>query len=368
MIARLGTAVGGCLYMAGALAALPWAAGDGAHPVCKQAMQLASAMFVSTAPRWEAPLAIAADLPSKLVWGAERANLAGGGALTSSAVFDTITPDGAPVFWASSVAQGALRVVISTQPMGWRGDMYSAYLLDAAVAPQDFVRSMEAGSGSTAPYQSVVEDAWRPPWVFQPHAPQPLWLIDAGQPFLALADWRVFTSAQAQPVCTIAFKPAGQSVVPASLPALQQLVQQLQEALGPGSGEGTLQPTARIRMEAQHVVANAVWRPWALADSQVYNSRSEVDAGLQAWAQGHAARRQLYGEIRQTYPVAERALAAHYASAHALAPAQAREVAAWATDLVYRAFFVFAQRPQGTRDEGVRHHPWPRSPERRSSD
>lgn len=129
--------------------------------------------------------------------------------------------------------------------------------------------------------------------------------------------------------------------------------------MGPGNDEGTLQPTARTRLDAKHVLANAGLRPWALVDGNAYNSRSEVDAGLENWAKANSSRRRLYGEILKEYPVAERSLAAYYASAYGLKPQKAQEAAAWVLDLVFRSFFVFSNGQNYFRYDGVRTNPWP---------
>lgn len=327
MIARLGIAVCFFLQATVALASLPFATGDISRSECIDAMKLARAMYQSTAQRLYAPLTIPADLRSTLVIGASARDISGGHALTSTEDFEKLPQDTRSIYWAKET-NGALRVVVREVPVGWHGDTYDLYLLDAAVAKDDFLNSIESAPGSS-PYQPVVSDAWRPPLVFQLDQRKAKWFIDVGQPFQILPDWRVYSSKDRHAICTIAFSPRGKD--PAGLlprPATR-LARKLDEALGPGNDEGTLHPTARTRLDAKHVLANAALRPWALTDGDAYNSRSEVDAGLEDWAKVNNSRRRLYSEIRKEYPLAEHSLAAYYASAYGLKPQQAQEAAAW---------------------------------------
>lgn len=242
--------------------------------------------------------------------------------------------------------------------MGWRGDMYNLYLLDNGVAKDDFLRSIESAPGSS-PYQPIISDAWRPPLVFQRDKPKEKWFVDVGQPFQILSDWHVYTAKTGQAVCIIAFSPPGKSPVGLLPRAVTRLARKLDEALGPGNEEGTLQPTARTRLDAKYVLANAALRPWALTDGDAYNSRNEVDAGLEEWAKANNSRRRLYGEIQKEYPLAERSLVAYYASAYGLPPQQAQEAAVWVLDLIFRSFFVFSNGQNYFRYDGVRTNPWP---------
>ena len=169
----------------------------------------------------------------------------------------------------------------------------------------------------------------------------------------------MYSSAERREICTIAFSPPGKDVAGRLPHAVTRLARKLDEALGPGNDEGTLQPTARTRLDAKHVLANAALRPWAFVDGNAYNSRSEVDAGLENWAKINKTRRRLYDEILNEYPAAERSLAAYYASAYGLQPKMAQKAAAWVLDLVFRSFFVFSNGQNYFRYDGVRTNPWP---------
>jgi hypothetical protein len=357
MIARLGTAVCFFLQATAAFASLPFATGDISRPECIDAVKLARAMYQSTAQRLYAPLSIPIDLQSTLVLGASARDISGGDALTSTEDFEKLPQDTRSIYWAKET-NGALRVVVREVPVGWRGDMYDLYLLDAAVAKGDFLNGIESATGSS-PYQPLVSGTWRPPLVFRRGQPKAIWFIDVGQPFQILSDWRVYSSKERHAICTIAFIPPGKDPAGLLPRPVTKLARKLDEALGPGNDEGTLQPTARTRLDAKHVLANAALRPWALTDGDAYNSRSEVEAGLEDWAKVSKSRRRLYSEIRKEYPLAEHSLAAYYASAYGLQPQKAQEAAAWVLDLTFRSFFVFSNGQDYFRYDGVRTNPWP---------
>jgi hypothetical protein len=114
----------------------------------------------------------------------------------------------------------------------------------------------------------------------------------------------------------------------------------LTEALGRGNDEGTLHPTDRITAETHNVWANAILRPWAL-ENVAYNSRAEVDAGLKQWAAVNPRRRAVHAALLRQYPRAQATLAAYYRAHFHLAPRQAKAMARYATDLVFRDYFVF---------------------------
>lgn len=356
MITRLSIVFSFILQATVALAS-PLATGDVSRPECGDAMKLAKEMFQSTAQRLYAPLLVPTSLRSTLVLGASELDISGGDALTSSDDFERLPQDIGNIYWAKE-ANNALRVVVREIPVGWRGNMYDLYLLDTEVSKDDFLNSINSATGSSR-HQPVVSDSWRPPLVFQHPQLKAKWFIDVGQPFQILSDWRVYSSKGRRAICTIAFSPHGDDATGLLPRPVRTLARKLDEALGPGIDEGTLQPTARTRLDAKHVLANAALRPWALVDRNAYNSRSEVDAGLENWANANSSRRRLYSEILKEYPAAERSLATYYSSAYGLQPQKAQEAAAWVLDLVFRSFFVFSNGQNYFRYDGVRTNPWP---------
>ncbi len=357
MIVRLGIATWLLVQATVAFASLPSMTGDVSRPECIDAEKLARDVFQSTARRLYDPLKLPAGLQSTLLFGAPRLESSGGDVRKSTVGFEEIPQDNPRVYWAKET-NGALRVVVRADPVGWRGDQYYLYLLEADVTKDDFLNSFDSDSQRSI-YQSVVSDSWNPPLVFQHAQNKTKWFIDVGQPYQILSDWRVFSSKDRSAICTITFSPPGKEAV-ARLPLpVTKLARKLDATLGPGLDEGTSQPTARLRGNAQHVLANAALRPWALVDHDACDSRSVVDAGLKDWSKITGSHRRLYGEILKEYPAAERSLATYYTRVFGLQPAKAQEVAAWVTDLVFRSFFSFPSAQGCLRDDLASTNPWP---------
>lgn len=323
-----------------AAVALPQVHGDGDAPECRDAALLAQAMFKSASPRVYAPLQLPAGMASELLLGALALDISGGNALLDAGGFEKIPqPDLRSVYWEQA-AKADARIVLREANGGWRGDRYALYLPDRAMAQADFLRALASGSGDGLALQ--LDNAWRPPLVFRLRATGGKWFIDVGQPFAPLDGWRVFAATDGHYAqrCTIVFQPEAVATQ-ARLPgALGDLLRLLDQALGPGNDEGSLQQTARLRNGVLHIVANARLRPWAVSAADAYNTRAEVDAGLARWAVNRQ-RRALQARIAQVYPEAQRALAAHYQRSQDMPEAKADAEAGRVLDLLLRAHFVF---------------------------
>jgi len=353
MLARLCIAIFFCLKATVVLASLPSATGDISSLECRDAIKLARAMFQSTAPRLYAPLTMPVDFKSTLVLGASELDISSGGVLGTSEDFERIPEGIRSIYWARET-NAAMRVVVREIPHGWRGDMYELYLLDDAITKDDFLSSIGTAT-DTSRYQAVVAGTWRPPLVFQHPGQTTKWFIDVGQPFNVFSDWRVFSSNNTHALCTITFKPQGINAEDRLPRSMKKLIHKLDEALGPK----TLWPAARTKLDAQYILANAALRPWALIDRDAYNTRSEVDAGLEDWAKANRSHALLYREITSEYPAAEHALAAYYVNTYGLSPRDAGDVAIWVLDLAFRSFFVFSNGQDNVRNISVRTNPWP---------
>jgi hypothetical protein len=234
------------------------------------------------------------------------------------------------------------------------------YFLDPAVTVESFVNNFTSNRDENSRYPAIIEDSWQAPLVFQGGQPNESWFIDVGR-YTVLGDWRVFSSKGNDVICTIGFFPRGENPSRLLPPPVMALANKLDEVLGAdGEYAGTLQSVARVRGHSWDVLANAALRPWALTDSDGFNPRSEVDAGLKGWAEVNNSRRRLLGEIVKAYPLAERSLAEYYVNTYGLSSQDAREVAAWTIDLIYRSFFVFHRDLNYYYDVyQAKENPWP---------
>lgn len=358
--------VGVVFALVTAVAAFPARPAEVTRPECADARLLAQTMFQSDSPTLYAPLRLPPDMRSSLVLGATERDISAGDALTATDLFEKLplsvdssmsTPRG--VYWLRTPGKEQRRIVVAEESFGWRGDMYWLYLADPGLAPETFLQE-RATESLGADAVAVISNSWRPPLVFQLPEASGQWFIDVGQPFQPLGRWMVYASNSAEPICNVSFgtQPGSQErLLPAEVRALSRL---LDEALGPGRNEGTLHPTATIRDHAARVSANAAFRPWALGDTQLANSRAQVDAGLKAWARGVRPRQALLRKIGETYARASRPLAAYYKRFFGLSDADADKVSAWALDVIFRSYFVFPRGGEDPEGNDLTGNPWPR--------
>lgn len=129
-------------------------------------------------------------------------------------------------------------------------------------------------------------------------------------------------------------------------------------SLGPGLNEGTLQPTAAIRNRVRHLWANAALRPWALTDRDRYNSKEEVNSGLEEWSKNGPSYRNVYRKIMITYPLAERDLAEYYKKRFHLQSSDAERLAKWVLEIAYCANYSFSNGQDYFRYDNVDNNPW----------
>lgn len=340
-------------WMPNVSATVPRMTGATKNPVCVDAMRLANGVFRSSAVRLYAPDALPSGMASRMILGTFMSDVSGGDALRKGMTndFERVAIPGGSLYWLRQVKGHARHIVITSESVGWRGDLYSLFLVDASIDKKYLLDNWRAHGRDAS--KAVIANTWRPPWVFR--------LPDGTAWFVSLPrPWRVY-AGMSKPICTIRFTEAPGDPVRHLPQAVRWLVADLDEALGhPSHAQGTLHSVARTRQHARRVLFNVALRPWALAEhSAVYNSREEVDAGLAKWAKIAPSYARIFVDIRKIYPQAEEALASYYADRFHLTSAHARKEARWVLDLMYRSWFVFHS------DEGMFHHddvntnPWP---------
>lgn len=341
----------------------PKISGNIASQECSDADHLAKTMFNSLSPRLYAPVIIPDGMHSKIVLGASSLDISGGEALEEDKEqFEKVHQPGdhsvRSIYWSAHTENG-VRIVVKETSAGWRGDVYSLYLIGADVTQIDFLKDVK-NNFSNPKYAALFSGAWRPPLIFRTKSSKKTWFIDVNDPSQILADWNIYqgTLSGFQLSCTVKFRPEitkAENLLPQSVSRLSHL---LDETIGPGNDEGTLQPTARLRLNVQHIWANAALRPWALSESDIYNSRDEVDAGLLAWSQGGPTYRRVYKEILRSYPIAESSLGKYYQKQFLLSEKKARRLAKWVLDIAFRSNYAFSNGGDYFRYDNVNTNPW----------
>lgn len=340
----------------------PQIIGEAAHPQCRQALAMARQAFRSTSASLLWP--IVAPEGSRITLAPNVEELSGGDALTADpSVFDRIESDplvySFVIYWQREPSFGK-RIAVVDRARGWRGDWFTVHLLAPTVTVDRLSKQVldEASSGTTwGLFEPVLGDnRWLPPLFLKDGSSGMDWFIDRGNSWDVQADWAVYTIGDEglNSACRVRFaSPKGLQRLP---PAVRRLAALLDEALGPGNDEGTLQPTARIRGDVEDGWANAGSRPWALTD-RPYNTRAEVERGLAEWTRHVPARKRVYRAIQRAYPEAERGLARYYVQNFGLSAEVARTFSRYAVDHMLRAYFVFPAG--GFRYPGVEATVWP---------
>lgn len=348
-LVRCGLGLGVVLMAATSARAVPTIAGNAHDRRCLVALGMAQAAYRAPDFSVDWPIHRPADPGTRIIFQQNDADLSGGDAVSAEPTEFTTLPQSAAgagkTYWGRLVSAGK-RLVVTEESVGWRGDWYSLYLLDADQSPQLFVQqySSQPNGEGDARKPALGGQRWNPPIILTSRAPTGYWVIDRGEPYKVMPDWRVFAVGRTglRPICRIAFGAAARAGLTAMPTAVRRLAADLDEALGPGTGEGTLQQTAAIRNSIAYAWANAAVRPWALT-AEPYNSRSEVNAGLAEWAKDSRARTALLKRVASDYPAAKRALAAYYAAHPRRHSGRGGTDADHVLDTLFRSYFVFSK-------------------------
>lgn len=311
---------------------------------CKDAFQMASDTFKSNSMYLFSDLKFENVSSIRMVLGANNLDISGGDSLVfESAAFDKIPNSDAPAvrstYWQLK-PKYKNRLVVKEANAGWRGDMYSLYIVSEDIKSEEFLADT---NGDHRKFVPVISDSWRPPMIFWNANLDQYWFVDVGQPFQFLSDWSVYADGQfgVRPICTIQFHPSVTKAIDLLPTAVGELERLLDETMGSGSDEGTLQPTARLRVEVEHIWANAAMRPWVVGDA--YNTRDEVDVALEGWSEKGSSYRRIYLKIRNQYPVAERALSLYYQQRFGKSEDEAKRLSASVLDVAFRAHYTFSR-------------------------
>jgi hypothetical protein len=320
-------------------------------PECQRAFAIARDMFSYNENYLYAPFTPPAGSGDTLVLRREQLDVSSGNALIhDDGVFERVNHRFGRSFWQRTPQDGK-RLVVDVQPYGWRGDQYIVYSLPVSTPRTVF----DVDNFHRPDITFLVEDSWQPPAVLR-NAEEALWLISFDS--YALAPWRIDLAGSnaTEPACTIQFRPEGRNAFDLLPADVLLFAVQIDETLGDGRNEGTLNQTGRDRSRMQHIWANAIYRPWAVAETS-YGSRAEVDAGMRRWARQAPSFRAHYDAMTAQYPRAEAALALHYEREFGLTTEQAQTTAAYVINAAYTASYTFHR--DDFRPPARTPNPWP---------
>jgi hypothetical protein len=329
---------------------------------CRLTHHLSLVKFHSRDYSMSGPIKPAAESPLQFALQVVEEDISGGDALVATAdhFTDEARQSGARhLFWEIR-PRARKRIVVLVDRFNWQGDIHSAYVLDSDVSPRELIADLVHPRAERR-FKPLIADSWTPPQVVIDRKTDKRWLLVQGSSFYAMSGWTIYAAGAgdfSQP-CTVRFMPPVEEAVNLLPRPAQRFAALLSEALGPGTGEGTLRPTARIRAGVESNWGTAILRPWALRDS--YNLRAEVDENLQQWAAANPKRRAVHRALMREYPRAERVLAAHYRSHFRLSSRRAAEMARYATNLLFCSYFNFPSSAglQERQERKPQVNPWP---------
>lgn len=354
-VGRLVSVLIALLLGAGPGGAAPTLVGDPARAECRAALDMATEAFRSTSPVLTSPVPAPDPDQARLSLWRKGQDLSGGdGVAADPAIFERIEQNRpvtgrAILHWQRAAREGR-RVVVAEAPFNWAGSWYYLFVVDATLAKEAFLDAFTEGRatsfnqpGAAGLVPALGGNRWSPPTVLQDAASGALWVLDQGEGYQILPDWQVTVigAGGLVPLCRVTFVPAGFSALDGMPPSVRYFAALADEALGPKNpDEGTLRPKARIRGRVAQDWALIAERPWALTATP-YNSRAEVEAGLEAWASDVTARARLHRRLLASLGPAERELAGYLSARFALGEAEARAFSAYAIDHMLRRYFKF---------------------------
>lgn len=320
--------------------------GERSYSECKAAYELAQTVHKSQVFNvWNIQI-LPKKLEETLVLGPLGFDLSGGNALRVDLNVFTKIPlpqnQSRSIYWQTKTdARG--RVVIEEIPHGWRGDAYAVRLIPIKISPADYFSNVAPQRTSASHLTTLINEGWRAPLFFQEKSTNHLWFIYLGEPYNFSPSWIIYLlkNDQEQKTCEVRFRPDVPNAALLLPKPVQRLATLLDRSIGSGEGEGTLQPTARIRIDVQQAWSNAALRPWAMGTP--YNSHEEVDIGLSEWAEINTANKVIHMKIQAQYKIAQRALETYYGSYFKMSTIDSRTMAKTTLDITYRTHYIFSR-------------------------
>lgn len=325
--------------------------GDGTRAECRIAFDMAKATFASTNPSLLWPILAPVETEVSVVLSRGGYDISGGQPLHDDATaFDRVKYDSrAPddfLYWQRET-HGGRRLVVVQDEFNWRGAWYYLFNVDSSLSQSNFIVAYTSARRSDLPSLDVGvpvlgDNRWQPPTILRTPQTQEMWVLDQGEGGNGLTSWSVYLSSSKgmNSPCQIEFA-SDDAVGLKRLPrSVRHFAALLDEALGPGTNEGTLNQTGSIRFDVAQHWAILTERPWALV-GEPYNSREQVDDALTEWARSVPARTRLHKELEKTYDVAQRELAVFLVANFSISQNQVDLFSAYAMDHMLRTYFVF---------------------------
>lgn len=227
------------------------------------------------------------------------------------------------------------RLVIMDATLSSRS-VYRVYSIDETMSKEEFDSAINAQS-----IKPIIETHICAPIIFQQISSKEIWAINIGKPYKLLNNWEIYAtgSKEKTPCCLVSFSSNSEPAKNALPQQVQVLANLLDDTLGDGREDGSMQQTGHLRAGTNITWGNVALRPWAV--NNAYNSREEINSGLLVWSRTGKKYLALYKKIQAQYPIAEKALAKYYKEIFTLTQEKAENLAKYTLDIGYRNNFIF---------------------------
>jgi len=243
------------------------------------------------------------------------------------------------IYWQTE-ALGDHRLILSKTRIGCQGWDYDLTLIPRSVSKKDFEDKQFQGIHETI---TLIQNSWTPPLILKGTEDQTLLVIIGPHPVDVLGDWTVYSVGPKdhEKCSVIHFKPRDSEL---KIPeALKRLTKLLKKVLGgKPEEEGTLRRTLCLHQEAWCVVQNMIVRPWVVGPDP-YNSREQVECGLQQWSRASALKKKIYTQIQNEYKKTEKSLTDYFQKHFGMNQEDATKRSQYWVDILLRSFFVFSR-------------------------
>lgn len=243
------------------------------------------------------------------------------------------------IYWQRNAHQG-FRLVLESS---WfrEGFIYTLFTVKEEITANELL-----SGPNIQPSEQVIEitDGRRPPLILKDNNTNVIWAIGLNSSYDVLGNWKVFSIGDTgvQQCCTIYFRPQVEEVQKLLPPAVTKLSQLLYKTLGRDVLASTYIGDHRRLNEVENAWTNVALRPWSLT-IEPYNSRKEVDIGLQRWAQQSKFNHRIYQDILRQYKKTQLSLARYYKMYFNVALNIAITMASHSLDIVFRQYFIFSK-------------------------
>lgn len=239
-----------------------------------------------------------------------------------------------------SLPEFKFRLVIIGETIGWRGEMYAAYYVDNNLSDESICNEPDLLKTSDLSV-NILSNQWAAPLVFKNDATNKLVMVENNQRSFEPLKIFIIGTDCFEGLADLHFYKDSLEFFDTLPIKTRKLVLLLFSTLGSGENEGTLHATTRLKILAKMQWLSVFLRPWAV-DRNPSNSLSDVNKGLEEWAQQSDGNLCSFNEIKEIYPLVIQEITDYYIKNFQKSLSEALKLATENLELAYRSNFIFS--------------------------